>query len=120
MKDKKRSSPGAGKPGATIDREREPGLEEPVEEERLPGRNPPPPRPIDEPNPKRKNQSDDEIDGVDEDDDATGEMDAAGQDVGLVIEEREATSVEDSALEDEEADWIDHDDATDKGRGQFD
>lgn len=120
MKDRKRNSPGASRDGATIDRDTEPDLAEPVEEVKLPPRNPAPGHPIDEPNPKRKNQADDEIDGVDEDDDATGEMDGAGQDVGLAIEERDATSIEDSATEDEEADWIDHDDATDKGRGQFD
>ncbi|MEO6461932.1 MAG: hypothetical protein ABIP29_02560 [Candidatus Eisenbacteria bacterium] len=120
MKDRKRTSPGASRQGATIDRDREPGLAEPGEEAKLPSRNPAPASPADEPNPNRKNQVDDEIDGVDEDDDATGEMDAAGQDVGLAIEERAANSIEDSATEDEEADWIDHDDDTDKGRGQFD
>jgi hypothetical protein len=61
--------------------------DEPVEEQKLPPRSPTAGRGIEEPNPKRKNRLDDEIDGTDEDDDATGEMDAAGQDVGVVADE---------------------------------
>jgi hypothetical protein len=61
--------------------------DEPVEEQNLPPRSPTACRGIEEPNPKRKNRLDDEIDGTDEDDDATGEMDAAGQDVGVVADE---------------------------------
>lgn len=61
--------------------------DEPVEEVKLPPRNPTRGRGIEDPNPKRKNRLDDEIDGADEDDDATGEMDAAGQDLGLVADE---------------------------------
>lgn len=121
MKDRKgKTSKEADRRSATKDRDPDPIPGEPAEEMKLPSRNPAPVRPIEDPNPQRRNQLDSGVDGVDEDDDATGEMDSAGQDVGLVVEERKASSVESSGAADEEADWIDHDDATDKGRGQFD
>ena len=121
MKDRKRHQPAErNRRAATVDPEPEPVGGEPVEEMRLPPRNPPRGRSIEDPNPKRKNQLDNEIDGTDEDDDATGEMESAGQDLGLAVEDvRDATSVED-LIDDEEADDIDHDDLSDRGRGQFD
>ena len=61
--------------------------DEPVEEQKLPPRDPVKGRGIDEPNPKRKSRLDEESDGNVEDDDATGEMEAAGQDLGLLPDE---------------------------------
>jgi hypothetical protein len=122
MKDRKRHQPAERtRRAATADHEPDPVDGEPVEEIRLPPRNPQRGRSIEDPNPKRKNQLDNEIDGTDEDDDATGEMESAGQDLGLVVEDvRDASSVEDLIVDDEEADDIDHDDRSDRGRGQFD
>jgi hypothetical protein len=96
----------------------------PLDEIRLPPHDPVKGRAIDEPGARRKRKvGDDGVDLPEEDDDDTGEMASAGQDLGLTLDdEREAVSIEDASLrdaglEDEEADWIDHDDDTDKGRG---
>ena len=88
MKDRKRHTP-------TIDPGTERSPDDPVEPARLPGRNPTRGRSIEDPNPHRKNKVDSEIDGTDEDDDATGEMESAGQDLGLAVDERAGESVED-------------------------
>jgi hypothetical protein len=120
MQDRKRNPGSTGRRNATIDRDPDPGLETPGEEIRLPAHDPTKGRTIEEPGPRRRKRVDDTVETPAEDDDVSGEMDAAGQDLGLLAEdEREATNLEDGT-EDEEADWIDHDDDTDRGRGQFD
>ena len=101
MKDRKRHT-------TTIDPGTERNPDDPVEPMRLPSRNPTRGRSIEDPNPNRKNRVDAEIDGTDEDDDATGEMESAGQDLGFAVDEREAESVEDEASEQE------------RSEGQFD
>ena len=104
---------------ATIEHDPDPGLDEPVDELKLPSRNPTKGRTIEDPKPRTPKQADD-IESP-EDDDTSGEMAAAGQDLGVTVDgEREASSVEDFGVEDEEDDWIDHDDSTDRGRGTLD
>ena len=89
----------------------------PLDEIKLPPYAPTKGRKIDDPGPRKKQKAGAApAEPLEEDDDTTGEMDAAGQDLGLnVDDERHAASVEDGALEDEEDDWIDHDDDTDRG-----
>jgi hypothetical protein len=117
--DRKRNADAAGRRHATIDRD--PAPDEPVEEIRLPAHDPTRGRTIEDPRPRRPKKVDDSVETIEEDDDNTGEMASAGQDLGFAPDaEREARSVEDSGVEDEEADWIDHDDDSDRGRGQFD
>lgn len=120
MQDRKRNPEAGSRRHATIDRDPDPGLDVPGEEIRLPPHDPTKGRTIEDPRPRRKKRLDDTVEPPAEDDDVSGEMEAAGQDLGLLAEdEREATSLED-VTEDEEADWIDHDDDSDRGRGQFD
>ena len=118
MQDRKRNPDAGGRRHATIDRE----PDAPGEEVRLPPHDPTKGRTIEDPGTRRKKRVDDTVESPveDDEDDVSGEMESAGQDLGLLAEEgREATNLEDGT-EDEELDWIDHDDDTDKGRGQFD
>lgn len=101
-----------------------PDSDGPLDEIKLPPYAPTEGRRIDDPGSRRKQNADATARGdlLEEDDDKTGEMDSAGQDLGLPTdaEQRVAASTEDSGMEDEESDFIDQDDNTDKGAGQFD
>ena len=114
--DRKRNAPTGADRAGTIDHDPAPLPGDPESELKFPSRNPTRGRAIEDPNPHRKNRADDEIDGADEDDDATGEMDAAGQDLGLVADdEREAASIEDARVRED-----DDGDGEAEARGQFD
>jgi hypothetical protein len=69
----------------------------------------------------------DPLPDIDGDDDESGEMASAGQDLGVTVDdERDASSVEDVGVDDEDDDWLDldRDDGGHRGRGtsggQFD
>jgi len=121
MRDRKRNPEAGGRRHATIDRDPDPGVDVPGEEIRLPPHDPTKGRTIEDPGTRRKKRVDDTAESpAEDDDDVSGEMESAGQDLGLLADEgREATNLEDGT-EDEELDWVDHDDDSDKGRGQFD